>query len=185
MQGCPIRCEGCGVPWTWDPARGNEVDIEDLFEEIVSSKEKNGIEGVTFLGGEPFEQAEALAVLAKKVHEAGLSVMTFSGYYLEHLQRSKREAWHELLAETDLLIDGPFIKRQLDLSQPWKGSSNQRYHFLTNRYSHLKEELQGIPNKIEIRLERDGTISLNGMATQDTLDHLFENLAIRNSDKKG
>lgn len=172
VQGCSIRCEGCGVPWTWSEKNGRTIGVEELFYQIKVSKEENGIEGVTFLGGEPFDQAEALGKLARMVKNIGLTVMTFSGYLYEDLKN--REDCQGLLAATDLLIDGPFVKEKLDLSRPWIGSSNQRYHFLTSAYKYLEGQLTGIGNKIEIRILEDGTVSVNGMATQQTLNALFD-----------
>ncbi|MBS4196296.1 4Fe-4S single cluster domain-containing protein [Lederbergia citri] len=172
VQGCSIRCEGCGVPWTWSKKNGKTIRVEDLFNEIKKSKDENNIEGVTFLGGEPFDQAEALGELAFLVKDLGLTVMTFSGYHYEDLQ--KRKNAQRLLANTDLLIDGPFIKDKLDLSRPWVGSSNQRYHFLTSVYKHLENNLMTIGNKIEIRISEEGAVSVNGMATQQTLNELFD-----------
>ena len=64
VQGCSIRCEGCGVPWTWAKENGEKISVEKLLKEIVKSQEENSIEGVTFLGGEPFDQPEGLGELA-------------------------------------------------------------------------------------------------------------------------
>lgn len=172
VQGCQIRCDGCAVPWTWKKDAGRQMTVDELFTEIKKSKENHQIEGVTFLGGEPFDQAEALGLLAEKVKEIGLSVMVFSGY--DYKQLHKRPECRHLLQNADLLIDGPFIKNELDLSRPWVGSKNQRYHFLTSRYAHLQSEIEKLDNKMEIRILEDGTISINGMATKEILDELFE-----------
>ena len=169
VQGCSIRCQGCAVPWTWEQNKGEETTVEELFTEIEKSKRENGIEGVTFLGGEPFDQALPLAKLAEMVREIDLSVMTFTGYLYEDILSSNNRDHIELLQATDLLIDGPFMKDKMDLSRPWIGSSNQRYHFLTPRYEYLREQLSGIPNKIEVRLNLDGSISVNGMVMLDSL----------------
>ncbi|WP_349409948.1 4Fe-4S single cluster domain-containing protein [Pseudalkalibacillus sp. SCS-8] len=185
VQGCSIRCEGCGVPWTWSKENGNTIEVSELFHEIEKSKRKNGIEGVTFLGGEPFDQAEALGELAEKVKKIGLTIMTFSGYHYEDLR--EQEKCQKLLESADLLIDGPFVKDKLDLSRPWVGSSNQRYHFLTPAYKHLEDQLSSIENKVEIRIGSDGLVSVNGMATQQTLEELFNRddfKAIKASDAK-
>jgi len=181
VQGCSIHCKGCGVPWTWKKDGGESISINQLFNQVQMSMKDNHIEGVTFLGGEPFDQAEALAVLGKKVKDLGLSVMTFSGYTFEYLMgnASKRPGWKELLSVTDLLIDGPFIQSQLDLSRPWVGSTNQHYRFLTERYKHLENNLNKTSNKIEVRIGEDGNISINGMATQEQLKSLTEGIARR------
>src|SRR5690606_14313327 len=83
VQGCSIRCVGCGVPWTWSKKNGSIMSVEELIREIKKSKEENNIEGLTFLGGEPFDQAEALGKLAHRIKDLGLTVMTFSGYLFE------------------------------------------------------------------------------------------------------
>jgi anaerobic ribonucleoside-triphosphate reductase activating protein len=143
---------------TWPPDGGFPLDTEELFSRIRGT---SAIEGITFLGGEPFEQAEALAQLACKVQAAGLSVTTFTGFSYEGLKTGADPATTRLLAATDLLIDGSYQEGLFDLSRPWVGSANQRYHFLTKRYR--PSDIEGIPNQIEIRISPDGTAFLNGM----------------------
>ena len=171
VQGCPIHCPGCAVPWTWPEDGGQVVEVHDLAGRILHGPP---VEGVTFLGGEPFAQAEALAVLGGMLRQRGLSVMTFTGYVLEAIRRSPRQGWHDLLAVTDLLIDGPYRRGRTDLSRPWVGSTNQRYHFLTPRYRHLEGDLVNLPNRLEIRLQRDGRILVNGIARVEDLHELFD-----------
>lgn len=170
VQGCPIRCAGCAVPWTWDADAGEWMDVGALAEHILGGPP---VEGVTFLGGEPFEQAAGLAELGGILRGAGLSVLTFSGYTLEKIRRAGRADWDALLGVTDLLIDGPFVRGRLDLSRPWVGSSNQRYHFLTDRYRHLEPELSSIPQRLEVRVHPDGRLEINGMITDADLAALL------------
>ncbi len=105
--------------------------------------------------------------------------MTFTGYTLEQLQNAHDDAHSALLAVTHLLIAGPFVKEALDLSRPWVGSANQRYHFLTDRYRFLEDQLHTLPNRLEVRLRPDGTVSVNGMATQEQLQEVFHTLGRR------
>lgn len=102
--------------------------------------------------------------------------MIFTGYVLEDILRSSRKGWQDLLNVTDLLLDGPYIKELTDTSRPWVGSSNQRYHFLTSRYRHLELELETIPNRLEVRLQSDGEVHVNGLATSDLLRSLFSEI---------
>lgn len=170
VQGCPIRCAGCAVPWTWDADAGEWMDVDVLAERILGGPP---VEGVTFLGGEPFEQAAALAELGRILREHGLSVLTFSGYTVEKIRRARRADWDALLGVTDLLIDGPYVRARLDLSRPWVGSSNQRYHFLTDRYRHLEPELTRLPQRLEVRVHPDGRLEINGMITDADLASLL------------
>lgn len=183
VQGCPIRCQGCFNPHTWDAQAGYVWSVDEVFEDIMVSKRKHPeLQGVTFLGGEPFEQAEALTVLAELIKDSGLSVMVFSGYEYRKLLQSKQPAWIKLLEKTDLLIDGPYIQSQHDLSRPWVGSRNQQYRFLTDTYRDYEQQLLSIPNKLEIRLYPDGTIAANGMANSLDLE-MLESLLHMNDER--
>ncbi len=174
VQGCSIQCPGCAVPWTWPREGGTDHSVEELAETLTSGPE---IEGVTFMGGEPFEQAAALAALAERVREAGLSIVTFSGYEFDVIKSSTDVGWKSLLAATDLLIAGPYIKEMATFSNPWVGSSNQTYHFLTPRYRHLEGRLREFRNGIEIRIHPDGEVFINGMADVDQLHGLASSVA--------
>jgi anaerobic ribonucleoside-triphosphate reductase activating protein len=117
------------------PADGGEsVAVSALLEEIAASGE---IEGVTFLGGEPFAQAAPLAVLGARVRERGLGVMVFSGYTLEELRASRDPGVAELLAVTDLLVDGRYERERASAARRFVGSDNQRVHAFGARYAHL------------------------------------------------
>lgn len=175
VQGCPIKCEGCFNPHTWDMQGGEEQEIEEIARDIERTLEATPeLEGVTFLGGEPFSQANELSILAAKIKELGLSLLTFSGYEYATIRSSTHPGWRRLLQATDLLIDGPYIQSQHDLSRPWIGSRNQQYRFLTKAYKHLEAELPSIPNKLEIHIHPDGTITANGMARALDLDMLHQ-----------
>lgn len=124
-QGCSHECEGCHNPQTWDYNSGQLVDVDILKQEI---KKQKLIDGITLTGGEPFEQAEGFAELAKEGKKMGLTVVTFSGYTFEEIMNIGRDnpSWKELLQNTDLLVDGPFKIAEKDLSLAYRGSRNQR-----------------------------------------------------------
>jgi len=163
VQGCRKHCKGCRAEDTWDFGTGTEYSAVDLFAMI---KQQRNIEGVTFLGGEPFEQAEELSGLAAKIRETGLSVVCFTGYTLEELKKQKGA--DDFLKQIDLLIDGGFEQKNFDLSRPWVGSSNQRYIYLTDRYS--PDEISRCKNKIEMRINQNGRLEINGMGDFDKLE---------------
>lgn len=167
VQGCSRHCKGCQAVHTWSHSGGVLYNVKDIIADI--KKQKN-IEGVTFLGGEPFEQAEALGIIAKTVKKEGLGVLCFTGSLLEELQQ--KEENKILLENIDLLIDGAFEADKVDYSRPWCGSKNQRYHFLTNRYN--EEIFEKYKNKIEINISKDGTIFMNGMGNFDEIQHKID-----------
>lgn len=158
VQGCKKHCVGCWAKETWEFGIGKNYSVEELFQLIKAQKD---IEGVTFLGGEPFEQAENLSKLAQKVKEIGLSVVCFTGYTIEELRNKNSSAITALLENIDLLIDGGFEKENFDLSRPWVGSSNQRYIFLSDVYS--SDTIKKYTNKVEVRISQGGKLEINGM----------------------
>jgi len=176
VQGCPIQCPDCAVPWTWPEDGGESVEVSALTQRILTGPK---VEGITLAGGEPFAQARALAELGRSLQDAGLSVVTFTGYLLEHILGSACEEWHSLVAVSDLLIDGPYRQDMADLSRPWVGSTNQRYHFLTDRYRQLESCLTDFRNRIEVRLQTDGSILVNGMANMQDMLSLFDSIGRR------
>ena len=154
FQGCKKRCRGCWAHATWDFDGGVVYDTNDILEDILNTPK---IEGVTFLGGEPFEQPNALKELAFGAYKNGLSVLCFTGYKIEEL----KEKYFDILQNIDILIDGEYKEEERDFSRPWVGSSNQRYHFLSKRYN--SKILKKYKNKIEININKDGTLFINGM----------------------
>ncbi len=122
-QGCPHHCPHCQNPQTWDFAGGYDADVAELMQQI---KRNPLLGGVTFSGGEPLAQAEALLPLAGQIREAGLELAIYTGYTFEQLLELNDEHIMQLLALADTLIDGPFIMAQRNLDLNFRGSENQR-----------------------------------------------------------
>jgi len=124
-QGCPHRCQGCHNPKTHELDQGTVVTTEDLLIEIAKVKL---IRGVTFSGGEPFIQAEPLAIIAERVKTFGLNIVTYSGYTFEQLlvMADKNPGVQQLLAATDILVDGLYKADERDIGLAFRGSRNQR-----------------------------------------------------------
>ena len=124
-QGCHHNCPGCQNPQTHDFNGGHFIDID----EIVSMIDENPLlDGITFSGGDPMDQAEALIPLARIIKERGLNLVIFTGYTYERLMElsASRPGFFELLSFADILIDGPFIMAKKSLELKFRGSSNQR-----------------------------------------------------------
>lgn len=124
-QGCPHKCRGCHNPGTHDPEGGEWIDTEDLLKKIQVNPL---LDGVTFSGGEPFCQAEALAELGRQIKALGLNIVTYTGYTFERLyEEREKNNFGKLLEVTDFLVDGPFILEEKDWEIKFRGSRNQRY----------------------------------------------------------
>ena len=124
-QGCPHRCPGCQNPQTHDFEGGQLVDISQLVELM----EKNPLlKGITFSGGEPFAQPEAMAALAEEVKAHSWDLLIYSGYTFEQLMKmgETRPAVRRLLELGDVLVDGPYLEAQRSLELKFRGSRNQR-----------------------------------------------------------
>jgi anaerobic ribonucleoside-triphosphate reductase activating protein len=166
FQGCPLRCPGCCNPEFLPFRGGQSISIDEMAERISRTREENGIEGVTFLGGEPFAHAATAATLARLIRDQGLSVMVFSGYTIEELRARPEPEVAGLITHTDILVDGPYDRDCPDNVRRWIGSTNQRIHFLTNRYSFNGEWRK--KNTLEIRVV-GREISVNGFPAKDAV----------------
>lgn len=157
-QGCPLRCPGCCNPQMLPFGGGEAWPVPALTRRVLATA---GIEGLSLLGGEPFVQAAACASLARGVRRHGLSVVVFSGYTLAELRAvDAPPGAGELLATTDLLVDGRYDRRQPEQRQRWIGSRNQELCFLTGRYR-PDDPCFSASNTVELRLER-GVLVVSG-----------------------
>jgi anaerobic ribonucleoside-triphosphate reductase activating protein len=148
VQGCPMRCEGCCNPEMLPFVERSRRSVDAIIKDALAAD----VEGVTFLGGEPFSQARALADVAEAVRKHGLSVMVFSGYALEELRGMSDVDVDRLLRATDLLVDGRYEAGLRTTSIRWIGSTNQVMHFLTPRYAPHDPRFRA-PNHIELRTD--------------------------------
>ena len=158
VQGCPIRCNGCFNPGFWSFSPATVVSPYELAGRIRAIP---GVDGVTFSGGEPFAQADALAVVGEQVRETGYTVVTYTGYTHEHLLSADDPAWNRLLNVTDLLIAGPYV-RALSCSSPFIGSSNQELISLTGRIPRDPASRHADEEIIEFSINAHGTTTITG-----------------------
>lgn len=128
-QGCLTRCPGCHNPESWDECAGMLIDIEYVKEKLRKIK---GQAGLTFCGGEPFLQPVACREIADWARaEMGWNVWSFTGLLYEDIKHEGGDRW-EFIKSLDVLIDGPFILAERDLSVKFRGSRNQRLLRLNN-----------------------------------------------------
>ena len=125
VQGCPHHCPGCHNPDS-QPFEGGTVWTLDDVEKKFNNNPL--LSGITLSGGEPAEQAAPCAELARRAHKYGLNVWTYTGSTLEKLSERAKEdpALAQLLNQTDVLVDGPFLLAERSLELDFCGSKNQR-----------------------------------------------------------
>lgn len=122
--GCSIRCEGCFTPQTWSVQNGKVVSISSIVAEVL--EHRNNHDGLTILGGEPFDQPESVAELVSRLKHHRIHTVVYSGFTIEQLIQRKLPAIDYILTHIDLLIDGPFIREMRDGAGEYRGSRNQQ-----------------------------------------------------------
>lgn len=133
VSGCTNHCFNCFQPETWAFDYGKPF-TKETENEIIDSLKESYIEGLTILGGEPFEVSNqrGLLPLLKRVKESypKKNIWCYTGFVLDQdiLEGGKRhcEVTDELLSLIDILVDGPFIQEQYNISLAFRGSENQR-----------------------------------------------------------
>lgn len=122
LAGCKHQCPGCHNPATWDFEAGSDMAYDEIMDVIRYNQFP-----VTFSGGDPLFQADALAPFIKKIKaETGLDIWCYTGYTFEALRKMDSPAINDVLSNIDCLVDGPFIEAQRDISLRFRGSHNQR-----------------------------------------------------------
>jgi len=165
VAGCHRRCPGCSQPEFFGFEVGQDVSVDVLWQRIAAIPD---LDGISFSGGEPFEQARPLAALAKLAHASGKTVVSYTGYRFEALE-ADRARFGALLDEVDLLIDGEFRAGQTGNFR-WRGSGNQRLICLTDRITLPKET---DVTEMQITFDAKGSgIVFSGILAQDLIREL-------------
>jgi anaerobic ribonucleoside-triphosphate reductase activating protein len=156
VQGCPFHCAGCIAPDWIPPVGGRAVAADELAAELLADPV---VTGLTFSGGEPMAQAAALAEVVRHARAArDLTLICFTGFRLAELrERPPGPGVADLLAQTDVLIDGRYVARRND-GRGLRGSDNQRVHALTGRLAEHCAELAAGPRRSEIRVRAGSTL---------------------------
>ena len=149
-----LHCKGCCNPAYQPLEPRNIISLENLLKIINDSKEKYGIEGVTYSGGEPTLQ-QNLSILTKEIHKLGLGVISFTGRKFEEVS--------DVLAGCDVVLDGPYIEEQREHVRKVLGSTNQRIIILSDRYPNCEEWFFNNTSK-EVEINVGDYITANGDA---------------------
>ncbi|WP_283625283.1 anaerobic ribonucleoside-triphosphate reductase activating protein [Clostridium butyricum] len=136
-QGCKHNCKGCFNPDTHDFNGGENRNMDKLIESVLDNPM---IKGVTFSGGDPLEQAEKFAYMAKAFKNNNLNIWCYTGYTYEYIREHKDEnnGWNELLNNIDVLVDGKFEEENMQEGLKFRGSTNQRIIDIKESLNHGK-----------------------------------------------
>jgi|TARA_B110000902_G_scaffold27549_1_gene29865 anaerobic ribonucleoside-triphosphate reductase activating protein len=151
-QGCTLACKGCWNTQFWPQKGGKSIGVNELVEEILSVQ---GVEGITLLGGEPLQQADATLELIQSMKRNGLTVFLYTGYSPDEFDETMQACYDNC----DIVVSGRYVESLRDTNLRWRGSSNQKISCPTEKYSleDLNEQ-----NEIEFVVNEDGTIEMYG-----------------------
>lgn len=159
VAGCSIRCIGCYVPETHERENGRLASIEEIVAAIDEQRTRH--DGVTVLGGEPFDQAESLAALVERLKAKNYHVTIYTGYTLENLLARDVESVNQVLAKIDLLIDGAFDRNLTRNAGEYRGSSNQRLILHPISRAKMKNEQSTLPENDREEKRRQSEAEFN------------------------
>ena len=133
VSGCTNCCKGCFQPETWDFNFGKPY-TEETENRIIEMLADENIQGLTLLGGEPFEpeNQRVLINLLRRVRKElpEKDIWSYTGFVYERDLpegcRKHTEVTDEMLSLIDILVDGPFIEEKKNISLMFRGSENQR-----------------------------------------------------------
>src|ERR1019366_8446013 len=174
FQGCKIGCVGC---WNLKTHQfhGEKITVDAVAQEVLRARQEHALEGITFSGGEPMQQADSLLRMIQclRYQAPELSFGMFSGYAEHELakgqywiwgdnssEQHRKQLWEEIRGTLDFAILGRFNQDQPS-SLPLRTSRNQALRLFTDRYSHVdfSEQLT------EISIRDDGQVELTGFPT--------------------
>lgn len=167
MQGCCRECFGCMSPETRSLDGGKVVSVKSVADTI---QRLDNIEGITISGGEPFIQRHSLYVLLKSIREnTELGVIIYTGYKVEELRLMNDPDIDKILGGLcDLIIDGEYVE-ELNDGRRFKGSSNQRLVFVTDRYKDCIDLYEEYNRSVEIVIKHN-ELFMYGIPDKSTLE---------------
>ncbi len=120
LAGCAHHCPGCHNPQSWDPAGGDDMSVDELMRVIAWNEAP-----LTLSGGDPLAQPEQVLELVRRVKtELNINIWLYTGYTWEQILADRRLA--DVVRWVDVVVEGPFILAQRDITLHFRGSSNQR-----------------------------------------------------------
>ncbi len=177
VRGCQRHCPGCIAPELWN--RGQPTPLDEIVAELSGPLRTS--DGLTITGGEPFQQARALAALVDRLRQdMPVEVLVYSGFLIDEL-RAGPDSWKQLLVRTDILIDGPYQENEPN-TMIWRGSDNQCVHLLTpraRRLAPLAKAAMPEPRPMVVRMLSPASYRLVGIPRRGDLEAYREILRAR------
>lgn len=130
VQGCDFHCKGCHNPQTWDFEGGYEF-TQETINNIIMALKANGVQrNFCVMGGEPLHPNNRFLtnLIISEVKKAypDIKVYLWTGYVYEKLVDKDEKLLQNIFRNVDVLIDGPFVMEERDITLPMRGSRNQR-----------------------------------------------------------
>lgn len=130
VQGCDIHCPGCHNPQTWDFNGGYEF-TQDTMDRILEALHANGVQrNFCVMGGEPLNDNNRfltnLVITEVRKKYPDIKIYVWTGYHYEDLLAKHEKILQNIFDNIDVLVDGPFVKEQRDITLAMRGSKNQR-----------------------------------------------------------
>lgn len=170
FQGCSLHCRYCWNPKS-HPFNGDERSVEEVTRWVLGAHRESALEGVTFSGGEPMQQADALLALVESLQYQlpGLSLGLYSGYSERELKSgrywcrseppasARRDIWQSLTGHLDFAVLGRYIVSRPS-TLPLRTSANQKLTLFSSRYGEQDFERQ----EVEIHIGAQGLVQVTG-----------------------
>lgn len=167
FQGCSLGCEGCWNKELWSFDDNLLFTPQQILEKV---QEEEGIEGVTFLGGEPLDQAEYLLILAKLLKKNGFSIMLYTGYEESEISGTVKE---DIFSMSDIVVSGRYVESLRSVYLKWRGSLNQKIIFKSDMYRDYEYLVENRENDVEIHIDETGEITIAGYPEPDDLEMIL------------
>lgn len=162
FQGCTLACKGCWNKDLWPKVGGESWEVDELLNHLLEID----TEGVTFLGGEPLEQAEPLATLMSGLKKQGRSIFLYSGFNVNELNEAMLRCYNL----SDIAVMGRYVESLRNTNLRWRGSSNQIIEFNSETYT--ENDLDGEASEYEIHIDENGHYSIVGYPPQEVLKEI-------------
>ena len=160
LAGCRRACKGCSNPELWEQRPEQYLATDDVMRLVEKVAHSHPVDGFTISGGDPFDQAEALAALLPALAAISGDILIYTGYTMADLRSEPSGHVKKVLNRAAVVIDGPYIEALND-NTCLRGSSNQGIHILNPDYRQKYDAyLNNATNRIQNFTTADGVVSV-------------------------